>query len=268
MSELISDAVAARLRDLKLIFLDMDGTIYMGDQIFPWTLEFLSGLEERGIRRLFLTNNSSRSAESYVQKLSAMGIAAEQSDIYTSGDATIDYLKAQGVRKLFLMGTPSLEDSFTKAGFELTESSAEMVVMGYDKTLTYEKLNCAYQLIRSGVPWCATHPDLLCPTPEGFDIDLGAMMQALVAATDVQPKVIGKPHAEMTGPLLQRLGIPTRQVAIMGDRLYTDIKTGLNGDLLSILVLSGEATRADITTSGVEPHLVLEKNSDLLSYLS
>lgn len=263
----MNTALAERLTKLELIFLDMDGTIYMGDDLFEWTPPFLKGLQERGIRPVYLTNNSSRSKSAYQDKLAKMGVQAHLDDIYTSGDATIDYLKQEGIQRIFLMGTPSLEEAFIEAGFTLAETEVDMVVMGYDKTLTYEKLNTAYHLITAGIPWCATHPDLLCPTPHGFDIDLGAMMQALISATQVQPKIIGKPHAEMTGPLLKRLGVPTQQVGIMGDRLYTDIKTGLNGGLVSILVLTGEATAEDVRTSEVNPHLVIEKNIDLLEYL-
>ncbi len=261
-------SIEKRLKKLKIIFLDMDGTIYMGNDIFPWTIDFLKGLTAKNIRYVFLTNNSSRSADAYVNKLAKMGIEASIEDIYTSGDATIDYLKEHKVKKIFLMGTPSLEEAFVKAGFKLSDNNPDMIVMGYDKTLTYQKLNTAYHLIKHGVPWCATHPDMLCPTPTGFDIDLGAMMQALISATGVEPKVIGKPNAEMTGPLLNRLGVSSEYVAIMGDRLYTDIKTGLNGGLISILVLTGEATKEDVKTSEVAPHIMIDKNIDLLDFFS
>lgn len=259
--------ISSRLKELEIIFLDMDGTLYMGDQLFEWTPVFLNGLREYGLRAVFLTNNSSRSRSAYHEKLAGMGINVNQEDIYTSGDATIDYLRQLGASRIYLMGTASLEKSFQEAGFVLANNAVDMVVMGYDKTLTYEKLNRAYHHIAEGVPWCATHPDLLCPTPDGFDIDLGAMMQSLIHATGVQPKIIGKPHAEMTGPLLKRLGVDPSRVAIMGDRLYTDIQTGLNGGLLSVLVLTGEAGREDVANSDIQPHLILERNVDLLSYL-
>ena len=264
-----------RLKGVKCLLLDLDGTLYQEDRLFDFTLEFLSGLDRRRIQKMYVTNNSSKGRSDYFKKLHSMGISLTEEEIYSSSDATLDYLKQRThYRRIFLLGTPSLESAFTAAGFTLT-SDAQCVVMGYDKTLTYEKINQAYQLIKSGVPFVVTHPDVLCPIKDGgFDIDLGALMQPLIYATGVEPVVIGKPHAPFVDGLLNKISAGNRgtfdvqSLAIMGDRLYTDIRTGRDNDFLSILVLTGEASRDDVEQSDLVPDFILEKNVDLLSYLN
>jgi len=264
-----------RLKSLKCLLLDLDGTLYQENNIFDFTLEFLSGLDRCNIQKMYVTNNSSKGRTDYYKKLHSMGILLVEDEIYSSSDATLDYLKQKtDYRKIFLLGTPSLETAFATAGFTLT-TDAQCVVMGYDKTLTYEKLNQAYQLIKAGVPFIVTHPDILCPTTGGgFDIDLGALMQPLIRATGVEPLVIGKPCTPFIDGLLNRLSVGSqgtfdlRSLAIMGDRLYTDIRTGKDNGFLSILVLTGEATREDVVQSAVVPDYILERNVDLLPFLA
>jgi len=264
-----------RLKSVKCLLLDLDGTLYQEDSLFDFTLEFLSGLDRHNIQKMYVTNNSSKGRADYYKKLHSMGISLTEDEIYSSSDATLDYLKQKtNYRKIFLLGTPSLESAFITAGFTLT-TDAQCVVMGYDKTLTYEKLNQAYQLIKSGVPFIVTHPDLLCPTTGGgFDIDLGALMQPLIHATGVEPVVIGKPNGPFIEGLLNKLSAGSqkifdrRSLAIMGDRLYTDIRTGKDNGFLSILVLTGEATRDAVEQSDVVPDYILERNVDLLPFLS
>jgi len=263
-----------RLEGVKCILLDLDGTLYQEDHIFDFTLEFLEGLDACSIKKIYLTNNSSKGRSDYYKKLTAMGISLNEDEIYSSGDATLDYLKrCTDCRRVFLLGTPSLEAAFTAAGFTLT-TDAQCVVMGYDKTLTYEKINQAYKLIKSGASFIVTHPDTLCPIRNGgFDIDLGALMQPLIYATGVAPVIIGKPHAPIIDGLLEKLSSESgeqfnlQSLAIMGDRLYTDIRTGKENDFLSILVLTGEASRDDVARSDVVPDFILERNVDLLNYL-
>ena len=264
----------AKLNEVKYLLLDLDGTLYQEDRLFDFTLEFLSGLDRHDIQKIYVTNNSSKGRLDYFKKLRSMGISLTVDEIYSSGDATLDYLQQRtDYRRIFLLGTPSLESAFSAAGFILTPD-AQCVVMGYDKTLTYEKLNQAYQLIKSGIPFIVTHPDTLCPIKDGgFDIDLGALMQPLIYATGVEPTVIGKPYSPFIEGLLNKLSkgnkrpFDLQSLAIMGDRLYTDIRTGKDNGFLSILVLTGEATREDVTQSEVVPDFILERNVDLLSYL-
>jgi len=263
-----------KLQGVQCILLDLDGTLYQEDRIFDFTLDFLAGLDRCGIRKIYLTNNSSKGRSDYFNKLTSMGISLKEDEIYSSGDATLDYLKrCTDYQRIFLLGTPSLEAAFTAAGFILTPD-AQCVVMGYDKTLSYEKLNQAYQLIKSGVSFIVTHPDTLCPIKNGgFDIDLGALMQPLIYATGVEPVIIGKPHPPIIDGLLEKLSAGSRRpfnlqsLAIMGDRLYTDIRTGKENDFLSILVLTGEACRDDVEQSDVTPDFILKRNVDLLNYL-
>ncbi|WP_457576988.1 HAD-IIA family hydrolase [Desulfomarina sp.] len=269
MSFLSKDAFCERLKKVKCILLDLDGTLYEEDRLFDCTLEFLEGLDKAGIRKIYLTNNSSKGRGDYFRKLHGLGISLAEDEIYSSGDATLDYLKrCTDFSRVFLLGTPSLESAFIEAGFELT-TDGQCVVMGFDKTLTYDKLNQAYHLLVSGVPFIVTHPDTLCPMKNGrFDIDLGALMQPLIQATGVKPLIIGKPHAPLIDGLLAKFSFDIDSLAIMGDRLYTDIRTGRDNNFLSILVLTGEASREDAAVSSVEPDYILERNVDLLSYLS
>jgi len=271
---LTNEEFREKLKTVRCILLDLDGTLYQEDRLFDFTLEFLTGLDKYNIKKIYLTNNSSKGRADYFKKLDFMGVSLSQDEIYSSGDATLDYLKrCTDYRRIFLLGTPSLEAAFSDAGFTLTPD-AQCVVMGYDKTLSYEKLNQAYQLIKSGLSLIVTHPDTLCPIKDGgFDIDLGALMQPLIYATGVEPVIIGKPHAPIIDGLLEKLSAENMEpfdqqsLAIMGDRLYTDIRTGKDNDFLSILVLTGEASRRDVRRSDVVPDFILERNVDLLTYL-
>lgn len=264
----ISD-IQRRLKRIKVFALDMDGTIYLGNQIFPFTLPFLEGLKKAGKKYVFLTNNSSKSGDDYFQKLKKMGIEADRSMIYTSGDATIEYLK--GIRpgaRVFLMGTLNLEEEFSKSGFILDESAPDFVVLGFDLTFTYRKMDKACRFIRRGVPFIATHPDYNCPIEEDQMVpDCGALSAAITAATGVRPKVIGKPNQEMLEGMLKRTGVSKKELCLMGDRLITDIKMGIDFGILNILVLTGEAKEEDLMGSAILPDFVIKKNVDLLSYL-
>jgi HAD superfamily hydrolase (TIGR01457 family) len=269
MEILVISDIERRLKKIKVFALDMDGTIYLGNKIFPFTLPFLEGLKNAGKKYVFLTNNSSKNSGNYYDKLKKMGIETDRSMIYTSGDATIEYMK--GIRpgaRVFLMGTRNLEEDFRNAGFSLDEISPDFVVLGFDLTFTYEKLDKACRFIRQGVPFIATHPDFNCPMEENqMAPDCGALSAAITAATGVKPKVIGKPNQEMLEGLLNRTGVSKEELCIMGDRLITDIKMGLDFGILNILVLTGEAKEEDLMGSSILPDFVIEKNVNLLSYL-
>ena len=261
--------IKTRLEKIKVCALDMDGTVYLGKEIFPFTKAFLEGLEKADRQFVFLTNNSSRNAEDYYTKLTQMGLTVKKEQIYTSGDATIEYLKRlKPGAAVYLMGTKSLLDDFESSGFQLTDENPDFVVLGFDLGFTYEKFNKAARFLRNGVPFIATHPDYNCPL-EGGDMmpDCGALSAALTAATGIMPKVIGKPNSEMLEGILRRTGIAKEELCIIGDRLMTDIKMGQDFGILSILVLTGEAKMEDIENSGIIPDVVIEKNIDLLRYL-
>ncbi len=258
-----------RLADIKAFAIDMDGTIYLGRQLFPFSVEFLSGLQKAGKRVMFLTNNSSKNAADYQQKLTNLGIEVSREQIYTSGDATIEYLnRIKPGSRIFLAGTPNLAEEFDRAGFTLTEDKPDFVVLGFDLTFNYEKFEKAARFLRKGVPFIATHPDFNCPIENGDMIpDCGALTAAFIAATGVRPKVIGKPNREMLEGLLHRAGVKQQQLCLMGDRLMTDIRMGQDFGIMTILVLTGETKREHLENSELQPDLVLEKNIDLLDYL-
>lgn len=235
------------LKDIKCFLLDMDGTFYLGNRLFDGSLEFLDMLEENDRTFLFLTNNSSKSSSAYKEKLANLGCKVEEDKVFTSGEATTIYLrKRKNGAKVFLLGTPYLEEEFQQKGFRLVKDRNETpdyVVLGFDTTITYDKLWMACDFIRDGVEYIATHPDFNCPLEEGkFMPDAGAIIKMIEASTDKLPIIIGKPHEYIIEAITEKYKLQRSEIAMVGDRLYTDIKLGINTGITSILVLSGETT--------------------------
>lgn len=264
-------ATPQRLRRIAHVALDMDGTIYKGGTLFPWTAPFLARLKRLGIGYSFLTNNPSKSVPDYLKHLEKMGLTATRDELYTSAMATIDHLKTRHpqVKRLFVLGTPSMLAEFSGAGFQLTADDAgdapDAVVVGFDMTLTYARLCRAAWWIQKGKPYVATNPDLVCPTdqPTVF-VDCGAICAALEKATGRAPDVVlGKPDPSMLSGILARHGLQPDQVAMVGDRIYTDILMAQRAHALGVLVLSGEATAADAARANPAPDLVLPSLADL-----
>jgi 4-nitrophenyl phosphatase len=257
-----------RLRQIETFMLDLDGTFYLGDQLFPWSLGFLERLTQLGKSFIFVTNNSSRNAAYYLDKLTRMGVDLQMEQVFTSGEATRFYLKQAGYsREIYLLGTPDLEAEFQNDGFTLTSMNPGAVVLGFDMTLTYQKLQVACALIRQGVPFIATHPDFNCPTPEGPIPDCGAMIALIAASTGVKPKIIGKPNAEMVEALCFKFGLEREKVAMVGDRLYTDIAMGQQAGITAILVLSGETQPEDLEGSAFVPDIIAADLGELGRWL-
>lgn len=249
------------LESLKYFILDMDGTIYLGNKLLPRSVEFLNYLKATDRQYLFLTNNSSADKNYYAQKLRKMGIPCEPNEVLTSGEATVLYLSEIAPKaKIFLLGMPTLEQEFLTNGFVLTDQAVDYVVLGFDKTLTYDKLSTACTLLRNGVPLIATHADINCPTEDGYIPDCGAMLALIKASTGVDPTaVIGKPNTNFMHIAMTKVGDFTKnKFAMIGDRLYTDIRMGNDCDIVSIAVLSGEATQADIDSSADRPSFVFD----------
>ncbi len=247
------------LSDIRLFLLDMDGTVYLGNRLLPGSLDFLRYLSQTGRDHLFLTNNSSRNANYYAEKLTRLGWPAKPDEVLTSGEATALYLGGiKPAARIFLLGTPDLEQEFLAHGFVLTGEQPDYVVLGFDMTLTYEKLVLACDLIRTGVPFIATHPDFNCPTETGYIPDCGAMIALITASTGVKPQIIGKPNRQIIDAMFRKKPVARTQVAMVGDRLYTDIVMGHNAGVASILVLSGEARREDIISAPAKPDYVFE----------
>ena len=257
------------LADIKCFLLDMDGTFYLGNTVLPGALDFMSKLTSTGREYLFITNNSSRNADYYAAKLSGMGWSASPSDILTSGEATARYLQRMKPKaRIYLLGTADLIREFEIYGFILTADNPDFVVLGFDMTLTYEKLVVACNLIRSGVPFVATHPDFNCPTEDGYIPDCGSIIELIHASTGIRPYIVGKPNPEIVAVALSKKIYLPQQVAIVGDRLYTDIATGKNSGIKSILVLTGEATAEDLKQSAITPDYVFDNLGAIGDFLS
>jgi 4-nitrophenyl phosphatase len=254
------------LSSVQCFLLDMDGTFYLGDRLLPGAREFLDLLNERGVPFLFLTNNSSRTRREYAEKIRRFGFDLPESQIFTSGEATARYLaKSKPGASVYLAGTPALEREFTEHGFRLTAENPDFAVLGFDTTLTYEKIWKLCDLIVSGVPYIATHPDINCPTENGFMPDIGAMMAMIAASTGKEPDVIvGKPHAPIIEAISEKLSLPVEAMCMIGDRLYTDIALGKTG-LLTVLVLSGETKREDLASSPFQPDFIMRDLAELVS---
>jgi HAD superfamily hydrolase (TIGR01450 family) len=264
-SEIKSDGLRERLRRIRHVALDMDGTIYHGDTLFPFTNPFLASLSEMGIGYSFLTNNSSRSADDYVVHLQKIGIPAKRDQIYTSAQATIEYLREEmpEVKRLFLLGTESLQREIASAGFTLTTDSAsdvpDAVLAGFDMDLTYARLCRAAWWIKQGKPFLASHPDRVCPTNEPTVlVDCGAICAALESAAGRAPDaILGKPDPRMLLGLAHRHDLRPEELAMVGDRLYTDIEMARRAGALGVLVLSGEATAEDAASCETPPEMVI-----------
>lgn len=237
------------LKDKRLFLLDMDGTIYLDNNLFDGTLDFLSKVREKGGRYLFVTNNSSRSTDSYVNKLRAIGIDACEDDFLTSTDATILYIqqKYQG-RRFYSLGTESFTSQLRAAGIDVVTElcdSIDGIVMGNDSELTFKKLEDASRLLLGDIIYIATNPDWVCPTSFGYVPDCGCFAEMLWRATGKRPHFIGKPRPEMLLLAMEKYGYQKDECVMIGDRVYTDIASGFNAGIDTVLVLSGEGTRED-----------------------
>jgi HAD superfamily hydrolase (TIGR01450 family) len=269
MSFVNSPDVLARLKAVRCFVLDMDGTFYLGDRLLPGSLDFFTTVKSSGRRVLFLTNNSSHDADYYLDKLRGMGCAVAEGEVYTSGMAACRYLNRfmQG-KKVFLLGNKYLRSEFRKYAVPLSQENPDVVVIGYDTTINYEKLCRVCDLVRSGMPYIATHPDYNCPTEGGFVPDIGAIIAYIHASTGRMPDtVVGKPNAGIVDGMLELTGLAPQELCICGDRLYTDIATGLNNGILAVCVLTGEAAEEDIEASDVQPDLVFGRLADILNHL-
>jgi 4-nitrophenyl phosphatase/NagD protein len=257
------------LKRVKAFVLDMDGTVFLGDRLLPGASEFVGYLQSMEIPYLFLTNNSSKHRGLYAEKLSSLGLEVNERLIFTSGEATAVFIKQQfpHIQYIDLIGTPALEEEFKSHGFMLTTTNPQAFVLGFDTTLTYEKLWHLCDGVRAGLPYFATHPDINCPLEEGVMPDIGAMIAFVEASTGRRPDyVIGKPNPPIVSALTKRLGLPTEDICIVGDRLYTDIALGKEG-LRTVLVLSGETKRSDLINSEYQPDLVVEHLGILLNHI-
>jgi HAD superfamily hydrolase (TIGR01457 family) len=252
------------LREVRCFLFDMDGTVYLGSRLLPGAADLLGELENRSVPFYFVTNNSSRSRVDYADKLTALGLSVIEEQIITSGEATAIYLQREHLgANVYLVGTPSLEAEFTRFGFTITDEAPDAVVLGLDTTLTYEKLVRLCDFVRAGLPYIATHPDINCPTEDGFIPDIGAIMALVEASTGRQPDVIiGKPYPPIAAVIAKKTGFAPSEIVMVGDRLYTDIALGAAG-LRTVLVLTGETQPEDLVSAAYQPDLVVQDLSEL-----
>lgn len=260
---------AGELSEKKLYVFDMDGTIYLGGQVFDFAVRFIRHLRQSGRRVLFFTNNASHSVDFYMEKLGRLGFAPTREEIMTSGDVTVAYLKLRhSGQTVYLLGTAQLCDQFRRAGIRLLtgeEERADVVVSSFDTELTYRKLDNACRLIRGGAVYLCTHPDFNCPTETGFIPDSGAIAAAITASTGITPRFLGKPYAEVVEMIEEVTGVPRDGICVFGDRLYTDIALGTRNGVTSVLVLTGETQEADIPDAPTDqqPTLVYDSLAEV-----
>lgn len=269
-------AMNRRLQKIRHVALDMDGTIYKGGTLFAATDPFLQLLRDLGLGYTFLTNNPSKSVTDYLAHLRGLGIPASEEQLYTSTQATIEFLREKwpAVRRLFVLGTPSMGGQFQAAGFVLLPDSPhevpDAVVVGFDSTLTYARLCRAAWWINQGKLWFATNPDRVCPTDQPTTlVDCGSICAALEATTGRAPNaVLGKPDPAMIRGILHRHALTPENLAMVGDRLYTDILMAHHAGVLGVLVLTGEATAAEAAVFSPAPDLVVSGLAELGDRLS
>jgi NagD protein len=259
------------LSKLRHIVLDMDGTIYLGGTLFSSTLPFLAQLEQRGIGYTFVTNNCSHSRAAYVNRLRNLGIDVEPEAISTSAQATVYYLhsKLPDMKRLFVLGTAGLNEDLRHGGYEIVDKHPDVVVVGFDSALTYDRLAQTAYWIAQQLPYIATHPDRVCPTDKPIVLpDCGAICALLESATGRKPDAIpGKPSPAMLLSIIERQGVMPGETAMVGDRLYTDIRMARDAGAVAILTLTGEAKRGDVEIASAteRPDLVVSDLDELLT---
>lgn len=259
------------IRNLKLYLFDMDGTIYLGNRLYDFTKDLLAEIRRSGAQYLFLTNNSSKSVNAYVEKLARLGIEATPEDFLTSSQAMAYYLKQHHPdAELYVCGTRSLIDELERAGFRVSQNreTAQCIVMGFDTELTFQKLeDVCRMLLGREIPYLATNPDYVCPTEFGSVPDCGSVCDMIFNATKKRPIVIGKPQPLMPQLAMEMMHVLPSETVVVGDRIYTDIKSGLNAGTVTILVMSGETTPEILAASADKPDIVMESGAEILQIL-
>ena len=272
-NDILQEKNLARLHNIKCFLFDMDGTINLGEQVIPGMEGFFEKLTAKGRKYYLVTNNSSRDHEHYVKRMTGMGVPVTKDNILISTDALIATLRHKKPNaRIFVLGTPEFKRNLLAGGFTLTtklEEPVDYVVVGFDQTLTYANLTIACRLIDKGVPYVASHPDVRCPIEGGEYIpDTGAFLAAIKTATGKDPEFIaGKPYEYMVDTVMERTGFAKSEIAMVGDRLSTDIAFGTRNGILAVLVLTGEATLEDVRKGPVKPDVILQHAQEILNYL-
>ncbi len=260
----------SNIKDKKLFLLDMDGTIYMDTKIYDGTLDFLDYVKKIGGRYIFLTNNSSKGVEQYIEKLAKMGISSTADDFLTSTDATIVYLKEKGYKKIYAFGTKSFVKQLQDAGLNVTtkrEDGIDCLCISNDNEMTFSKLEDACILLGGEIDYIATNPDWVCPTWYGYVPDCGSFAEIIHKATKKRPKFIGKPEPDMAYLAMEKTGYGKEETILIGDRVYTDIACGVHAGISTAFVLSGEGTMEDVEREPTKPEFIYENIRELYKVL-
>ena len=258
----------ASIKNKKLFLFDMDGTIYLENTLFDGVKELLEKIVISGGRFAFITNNSSKSVNDYVEKVRSMGLEVTEENFFTSTQAATLLLRDKaGDKLIYVQGTKSFVKELKKSGLNITENydeNSEFVLVGFDPELTGEKLRNTCKTLKKDIPYYATNPDWVCPVDFGYIPDCGSMCFGIEKATGKSPIFIGKPQPTMIEVLMQKWQVKREDVVVIGDRIYTDIASGVNAGVDTVLVLSGEATKKDYDESQIKPTYLLQSVKDLL----
>ena len=258
-----------KLKNCRLFLLDMDGTLYLGDQVYDGAIAFVQGLMDSGYTVIYLTNNSSRAGEDYIPRLRRLGFPCSSENVYTSGMATAKYLaRTYPGRAVFPVGTRAFCRELRAYGVEVGYAEDAVVAVGFDTELVYDKLNKAVHLLRRGAPFIAANPDLVCPMPGDEALpDCGSICALLTAASGREPLYIGKPNRNLVDIISKEAGVPNGNICCVGDRLYTDIAVAANAGAVSALVLSGETNMDMLKDQPVQPDYIFDDVKALGKYL-
>lgn len=261
----------ALVRRTRVFLLDLDGTVYIGDEPIGPMARTLAAVRSSGRKLVFCTNNSSKSAQAYARKLKKLGLFGREDEVYTSGIAAAEYLRANFAgKRVFLVGTAALRREFSARGIALDDADPDVCVLAYDTALTFRKLALFNRFLAEGKPYIATHADAVCPAKGVYPPDVGSFIELLRCSSGRVPDVVcGKPGPVMGGLLASRLGVAANEVAMVGDRPYTDIRFGNNNGFGTVLVLSGEtdAAAAEKLPPSDRPQAILNSFNDIEKYL-
>uniref|UniRef100_A0A7V4KEE5 HAD-IIA family hydrolase n=1 Tax=Fervidobacterium pennivorans TaxID=93466 RepID=A0A7V4KEE5_FERPE len=254
----LKEGAKEQIKSCQLFILDIDGTFYLSGKPFEGSRKFVEALERLGKKLVFLTNNSNRTIESYINEFAEMGIRLNRDQIVTAGVATAEYLFEEfGPKRVYIVGTDDIKFEFQRVGHTVVEEDPEVVVVTFDKTLTYEKIKKATQFVSKGALFVVTNPDLNCPSSEGPLPDAGAIASVIRKASGVYPNIIfGKPEPKLIEMVIRHNNVSKNEACMVGDRLYTDILAGIQAGTWTVLVLTGEATMEQAEKSPIKPHLI------------
>lgn len=256
--------------DIKCFIVDMDGTFYLGDELLPGALNFAEAVKKTGRHFFFFTNNSSHNEEECLLRLKKIGFDGPGASVIISSHVAIDYIKRNCPGKsVFLLGNENLTNDFINAGIELTDENPDIVVLGFDTTLTYDKINTAAQFLAAGKKYFATHPDDNCPLKNGFMVDTGSMIALFERSTGRCPDIIfGKPYAYTVDYVTHKIGCERKEIAFVGDRLATDIAIGAKNGLKTALVFTGVTSPEEYEKSEIKASAAFNNIGELGNLLT